>query len=77
MAQLSYSRGPHLALREETVFEALSQMAARLPANEAVVVRHQNVRLSYRELKDRVDQTARGLVGLGLEPGDRLSKRAG
>jgi fatty-acyl-CoA synthase len=72
MAQLSYSRGPHLALREETVFEALSQMAARLPANEAVVVRHQNVRLSYRELKDRVDQTARGLVGLGLEPGDRL-----
>jgi fatty-acyl-CoA synthase len=72
MAQLSYSRGPHLALREETVFEALSQMAARLPANEAVVVRHQNARLSYRELKDRVDQTARGLVGLGLEPGDRL-----
>ena len=72
MGQLSYSRGPQLALREETVFEALSQMAARLPANEAVVVRQQNVRLSYRELQDRVDQTARGLVGLGLEPGDRL-----
>lgn len=62
---LSYSRGPHLALREETIFEALSQTAARLPAHEALVARHQNIRLTYRELKE-VDKTARGLVGLGL-----------
>lgn len=47
-------------------------MAARHPAGEALVVRHQNARLSYRELKDRVDETARGLVGLGLKPGDRI-----
>ena len=72
MPQLSYSRGPHLALRDETIFEALSEMAARHPAGEALVVRHQNARLSYRELKDRVEQTARGLVGLGLQPGDRI-----
>lgn len=72
MPQLSYSRGPHLALRDETIFEALAEMAARHPAGEALVVRHQNARLSYRELKDRVDETARGLVGLGLRPGDRI-----
>ena len=72
MPQLSYSRGPHLALRDETIFEALSEMAARHPAGEALVVRHQSARLSYRELKDRVEQTARGLVGLGLQPGDRV-----
>ncbi|HVH61927.1 MAG TPA: AMP-binding protein [Candidatus Sulfotelmatobacter sp.] len=72
MPQLSYSRGPHLALRDETIFEALAEMAARHPAGEALVVRHQNARLSYRELKDRVDETARGLVGLGLKPGDRI-----
>lgn len=29
MSQLSYSRGPELKLREETIFEALSQMAGR------------------------------------------------
>lgn len=72
MPQLSYSRGPHLALRDETIFEALAEMAARHPPGEALVVRHQNARLSYRELKDRVDETARGLVGLGLKPGDRI-----
>ena len=72
MPQLSYSRGPHLALRDETIFEALSEVAARYPAGEALVVRHQNAHLSYRELKDRVDETARGLVGLGLKPGDRI-----
>lgn len=72
MPQLSYSRGPHLALREEAIFEALSQMAAQQPAYEALVVFHQNARLSYRQLKDRVDETARGLVGLGLLPGDRI-----
>lgn len=72
MPRPSYSRGPHLALRDETIFEALAEMAARHPAGEALVVRHQNARLSYRELKDRVDETARGLVGLGLKPGDRI-----
>lgn len=72
MPQLSYSRGPHLALRDETIFEALAEMAARHPPGEALVVRHQNARLSYRDLKDRVDETARGLVGLGLKPGDRI-----
>ena len=72
MPELSYSRGPHLALREETIFEARSQMARGLPAHEALVVRHQNARLTYRELKERVEETARGLVGLGLEPGERI-----
>jgi fatty-acyl-CoA synthase len=39
---------------------------------EALVVPHQNVRWSYRELKRRVDDLAAGLMRLGLEPGDRL-----
>ena len=60
MPELSYSRGPHLALRAETIFEARSRMARRLPAHEALVVRHQNARLTYRELKERVEETARG-----------------
>lgn len=62
MPELSSSRGPHPALREETIFESLSQMARRLPAHEALVVRYQNARLTYRERKERVEDTARGKV---------------
>jgi fatty-acyl-CoA synthase len=38
----------------------------------ALVVRHQNVRLSYGELKEAVDRLAAGLLTLGLNPGDRI-----
>lgn len=72
MSQPSYSRGPELQLREQTIFDALSQMAARRPAHEALVVRHQNIRLTYSQLKQRVEESARGLTGLGLRPGDRI-----
>jgi fatty-acyl-CoA synthase len=39
---------------------------------QALVVRHQNLRWTYAELKERVDSVAAGLLALGLEPGDRV-----
>ena len=39
---------------------------------EALVVRQQNVRYTYAELKQRVDALAMGLLKLGLQPGDRI-----
>ncbi len=39
---------------------------------DALVVRHQNLRWTYAELKERVDAMAAGLLALGLEPGDRV-----
>jgi fatty-acyl-CoA synthase len=39
---------------------------------EALVVRHQGVRWTYRRLQQQVDACAAGLLALGLEPGDRL-----
>jgi fatty-acyl-CoA synthase len=58
-------------LLEQTISQAVSHAAARFPDREALVVCHQNVRLTWRELDSEVTRTARGLAGLGLRPGDR------
>ena len=72
MSNLSYSRGPDAPLLEKTIPEVLSEMVARLPEQEVLVVRHQNARLTYRQLQQRVEEVARGLTGLGLKAGDRI-----
>jgi fatty-acyl-CoA synthase len=69
---LSYTRGPESPIWEKTIPQVLAETAARLPGQEALVVPHQNARLTYRELAERVEQVARGLAGLGLAPGDRV-----
>src|SRR5919109_3845757 len=56
----------------ETIGENLERAVARFGDREALVVRHQNVRLTYAELDDRVNALARGLLGAGLRKGDRL-----
>lgn len=38
----------------------------------AVISKHQNIRLSYKELQDQVLILARGLLALGIRPGDRV-----
>src|SRR6202007_441868 len=42
------------------------------PERDALIVRHQNICWSYRELRREVDAFAAGLVALGLKPGARL-----
>lgn len=56
----------------ETIGRHFDHIAGRFPDRPALVVRHQNVRLSYAELKQRVDTVAAGLIALGLKPGDRI-----
>ncbi|HET6222100.1 MAG TPA: AMP-binding protein [Dongiaceae bacterium] len=56
----------------ETLGEHFDRVAARWPDCDALIVRHQNVRWTYRQLKARVDAFAAGLLALGLEPGDRV-----
>jgi len=68
---LSYVRGAEVPLLEHTISQAVSHAAARFSDREALVVCHQNVRLTWRELDREVTRTARGLAGLGLRPGDR------
>ena len=77
MATPSYAQGPSASLWELTLAEVLSQTASRFPDREALISRHQNIRLSWRELDEQVTCVARGLAGLGLQPGDRVGVWAG
>jgi fatty-acyl-CoA synthase len=56
----------------ETLGEHFDRVAARWPDCDALIVRHQDVRWTYRQLKAQVDAFAAGLLALGLEPGDRV-----
>lgn len=69
---LSYARGVDRPLLEITLGQALESTAAQHPDELAVVVRHQEVRLTWSELLRRTDEVARGLAGLGLQPQDRI-----
>jgi fatty-acyl-CoA synthase len=60
------------SLKYQTIGEALDEAAASWGSREALVVRHQDVRWSYAELKERAESLAAGLLALGLEPGDRV-----
>jgi fatty-acyl-CoA synthase len=55
-----------------TVGDVLRRAAATWPEHEALIVRHQNLRLTYRELDARVSRLARALLAKGLQPGDRV-----
>lgn len=68
----SYSAGPVTDLLEKTIGQVLHDSAARRPDADAVISRHQGLRVSYAELKSQAESTARGLWGLGIRPGDRV-----
>jgi len=68
----SYARGPNLPLLTKTIGQVLDDAAARNPYGDALVSRHQGLRLSYTDLAEQVRLTARGLWGLGIRPGDRV-----
>ena len=55
-----------------TIGKFFDEAAARWAKELALVVRHDRVRWTYAELKQRVDDLAAGLVALGLEPGERI-----
>jgi fatty-acyl-CoA synthase len=73
MLQQSYVHGASAqTLLGETIGSHLDRIAARHGERPAVVVRHQDIRWTYAELKARVDALAAGFVALGLKPADRI-----
>ena len=59
-------------LRYQTIGDALTETAARFGDREALVVRHQDVRMTWAEFDAAVTELAAGFLSLGLEPGDRV-----
>jgi fatty-acyl-CoA synthase len=59
-------------LSGHTVGQVLDDAARRWPDGEALVVPHQQVRWSWRELQRRSRACGAGLLALGLMPGDRI-----
>jgi len=73
MAAPSYSHGTSaVPLLGETIGENLRRTVERHPDREALVVRHQGFRASYRELWDLSGRAAKSLLARGVARGDRV-----
>lgn len=71
--EMSYISGTSdLPLIGMTIGDCLDAAARECPEREALVSCHQHLRYTYAELREEADRTARGLIALGGERGDRV-----
>jgi fatty-acyl-CoA synthase len=69
----SYASGiSSVPLIGDTIGVHFDEAASRWSDRDALIVRQQDVRWTYAELKTKVDAFAAGLLALGLTPGDRV-----
>ena len=55
-----------------TIGEAFDRASERWAERDALISCHENIRLTWKELRERVDAFASGLISIGFETGDRL-----
>jgi fatty-acyl-CoA synthase len=73
MSAVSYSHGTSgTPLLGETIGANLRRTVERFPDREALVVRSQGYRATWRELWDQTTQLARALMASGVAAGDRV-----
>src|SRR5262245_33959662 len=73
MAALSYVQGvSRTPLLGATIGAALDRAAHTAGSRDALISCHQDLRYTYRELRDETDRIARGLLALGVARGDRV-----
>jgi fatty-acyl-CoA synthase len=69
----SYAHGiSQVPLLGETIGETFRRTTEQFPDREALVVRSQGYRATYRALWDAVTEVARGLLAMNIERGDRV-----
>jgi fatty-acyl-CoA synthase len=70
---LSYAHGTDATpLLGETIGDNLRRTVERFGHQDALIVRHQNYRATYRQLWDQTTQAACGFAALGIQKGDRV-----
>lgn len=73
MTAISYACGssqePLLGI---TIGDKFDEIVSRFPENEALIVTHQKVRWTYRQLQEQVDTCAKALLTIGIKKGDRV-----
>lgn len=73
MSSLSHTQGRQgPPLLETTIGEAFDDAVRRHADRDALRVRHQDQRYSWRQLGEAVDRCARGLLAVGVEQGQRV-----
>src|ERR671932_8925 len=73
MAGLSYVHGASsVPLLGETIGENLRRTVERVGDSDALIVRQQGYRATYRELWEQTGLVARGLLARGVRKGDRV-----
>lgn len=55
-----------------TIGDKFDEIARTYPDNDALIVHHQNLRYTYAQLQQAVDQAARAFLAIGVKPGDRV-----
>jgi len=69
----SYFKGSqNTPLTNKTIGAYFDFIVDKNPNSLAVVVNHQNIRLTYKEFQKEVNQLAMGLLAIGVKPGDRV-----
>src|SRR5262249_28865356 len=71
--QPSYAAGVSaVQLLGLTIGEALRQTVDRYPDQDALVIRQQSYRATYRQFWDQVTTAAKSLLAMGVEAGQRV-----
>jgi fatty-acyl-CoA synthase len=69
----SYTSGTSaIPLLGMTIGEKFDEIVHRFADREALVVKHQNIRWTYKELQQQVDHCAKALLACGLKKGERV-----
>ena len=61
-----------VVLIDDTIANVVDATVKRFPDRQALVVGHQGIRQTWSEFAATVDEVAKGLMGLGIEAGDRV-----
>ncbi|MCP4977461.1 MAG: AMP-binding protein [Maribacter sp.] len=73
MATRSYAHGiGQEPLIGKTIGDKFEEIVKLFPDNEALIVHHQNIRLTYSQLQEQVNICAKALLTIGINKGDRV-----